>query len=86
MVEQTSSTNKVVVIMGEVGAGKSTFANMLTGKNLADIGDDPDGVTKEIKTYYANIHGQEVLVADLPGFGDIDVSTEALIDQWNKTI
>ncbi len=42
------SSVKYVAIVGEVGSGKSSFTNILTDSHNAVVGDEPDGVTKDI--------------------------------------
>lgn len=44
-----------IVIIGAAGQGKSSLINLLVGKEIAKVGDDLDGVTKDISEYRAQI-------------------------------
>ena len=59
-----------IAILGACGNGKSTLTNNILGKEVSEVGDFAEGVTKTIKRYYGELHGREIEVIDLPGFGD----------------
>ena len=46
------------------------------------VGDDLDGVTKNISAYKTilNTANLELILYDLPGFGDVDVNVETLAE------
>ncbi|KAM3133722.1 intein-mediated protein splicing [Paramecium bursaria] len=81
-----------IVVIGAAGQGKSSLINLLMDnkddEKNAKVGDDLDGVTKEITEFQAQI-GQsniQLVLYDLPGFGDIEVSVDILTQQWNTKL
>jgi len=68
-----NSDTKYIALIGETGAGKSTLVSILTGRN-AVAGNNPDGVTKDITFFDSVSKSPPLKVADVPGFGDMDVN------------
>jgi predicted GTPase len=74
---------KRLLIVGEVGDGKSTMINALrdpTRSGEAEAGRSARGVTKQIMSYVGlPINGHPVELLDTPGVGDKDVTPTKLI-------
>ncbi len=69
-------------IAGRSNVGKSTLINLLTGrKNLARVSKTP-GRTREVNFFRA---GNELMIADLPGYGYARVSREETA-RWTELI
>ena len=68
------------MVIGAAGSGKSSLINLLMNKDIAKVGDDLDGVTKEITEYKTRLglNNLELVLYDVPGFGDIDVNLDEL--------
>jgi len=65
-----------ILIVGKVGAGKSSLINLLLGKRVAEDGYNPDGVTKEVKSHNGGLGGNKdkpIRFFDTAGVGDADI-------------
>lgn len=62
--------NLRIVVIGEMGAGKSTLVNGLIGQNVAVVGSGARSVTKAVTEYTSVISGVTVKVYDTPGLFD----------------
>ena len=64
--------NLKILLLGEIGVGKSSLGNFLLGQGLFKVNDTPDAVTLEIE----KIERNELTIIDTPGFnsprGDIE--------------
>ena len=65
-----------VLIIGEVGVGKSTLVNGLVGTNLTKTGDSVSAVTKVVDKIKMIKNGIEINIIDTPGLGDLDLEDE----------
>ncbi len=73
---------KIVIFAGRSNVGKSTFINCLVGrKRLAYVSKKP-GRTRKINLFEV---GDNILFADLPGYGYAKVSKEEK-KRWNSNI
>lgn len=79
-----SSTN--IIICGDAGVGKSSFINQVIGKNIAKVGEDVAGVTKDLSFCSGNLKGCPITLVDMPGFGDQDVNIAQLQAMWEKNL
>jgi len=73
---QFSQEDRVVVVMGPTGAGKSTFIEHATRQDGRTIGHKLRSFTTAIRTvrYTHPVDGYPVLFVDTPGFDDTDKS------------
>ena len=82
-IDPTLPTRRLLVV-GEVGDGKSTLINALRDPALshskADAGRGARGITKKIRSYAGlPINGQRIELIDTPGVGDMDITPTKLI-------
>ena len=71
-------TQKNVIVMGLMGAGKSTIVNFLVGEDVALNSDGAISVTKNINKYDSRVHNGLTII-DTPGLGGPDVPVEKWI-------
>ncbi|KAG6915138.1 hypothetical protein DXG01_013077, partial [Tephrocybe rancida] len=84
----TTSTDAMIIILGQTGAGKSTFINHLAGREIMSVGHGLEAYTNTVSDYTipdpTSRHGQVILV-DTPGFDDDDTNDLQInkrIVQW----
>jgi GTP-binding protein EngB required for normal cell division len=77
---------KSIIICGDAGVGKSSFINQVIGKNIAKVGEDVAGVTKDLSFCSGNLKGCPITLVDMPGFGDQDVNIAQLQAMWEKNL
>ncbi|KAM3133725.1 hypothetical protein pb186bvf_014134 [Paramecium bursaria] len=77
-----------IVVIGASGQGKSSLINIILNEDKAMAGNDLDGVTKNISEYETQLdqNNLKLILYDLPGFGDADISVDQLAEQWNKVL
>ena len=64
---RTSRQNGFILI-GSIGAGKSTLINVLFNEKVAEVGRSQSAVTKESKVYYLKLkNGKYISLRDTPG-------------------
>lgn len=61
---------KVAILLGNTGVGKSSFINSITNKKLCKIGDDAISCTKKILQVDTNSNGFNYYFVDTPGLDD----------------
>lgn len=69
-----------IIVWGEAGDGKSTLINELVGKQVAEAGKKPGGVTKDLTSYSAQIQKFSVRLWDMPGAGDKDIPAYRVLE------
>ena len=57
-----------------MGAGKSTFLNILMGYDEFETGDEEVSCTKDPKVLYSDL--AKLWIMDLPGYGDPEMTDE----------
>ncbi|KAF8421532.1 P-loop containing nucleoside triphosphate hydrolase protein [Terfezia claveryi] len=67
---ETSPAEKVILVTGVTGAGKSSFIQTITGDSNVVIGHGLHSSTQAITTYLAVIEGTHYRFLDTPGFND----------------
>ncbi|KAF8423557.1 P-loop containing nucleoside triphosphate hydrolase protein [Tirmania nivea] len=65
---------KVILVMGVTGAGKSRFIRTITGDSRVTVGDTLRSTTQIIASYGAVLDGQPYRFLDTPGFNDTERS------------
>ena len=73
------SLEKVFVLLGETGVGKSSFINGITKTQDCDVGDDATSCTKNIMMTNTIINGTNYYIIDTPGFQDSKIEEEKII-------
>ena len=73
------SLEKVFVLLGETGVGKSSFINGITKTHDCDVGDDASSCTKNIMMTNTIINGTNYYIIDTPGFQDSKIEEEKII-------
>ena len=74
------SFEKVFVLLGETGVGKSSFINGITKEENCNRGDDSFSCTKNIEMVNTLINGTNFYIIDTPGFGDSNIKEEKIIE------
>ena len=70
----------VIAIVGRPNVGKSTLFNFLTKSREALVVDRP-GVTRDRQFGIANINGQDFILVDTAGLGELNPDNEVMIKQ-----
>ena len=65
-----NSQHRVILFIGVVGAGKSSFVNFLAGERVAEVGNGFYAVTTESSCWDIEIQGRWLRVVDIPGSFD----------------
>ena len=74
------SLEKVFVLLGETGVGKSSFINGITKSQDCDVGDDASSYTKNIMMTNTIINGTNYYIIDTPEFQDSKIKEEKIIE------
>ena len=75
---------KVIVLLGLTGAGKSSLINGIVGKNECKIGHDTQSCTKSLKIVNYLKDGINYYLIDTPGFDDSQLTEEKIISILNE--
>ncbi|RDL38651.1 uncharacterized protein BP5553_02991 [Venustampulla echinocandica] len=81
----------IIAIMGQTGAGKSTFINSLGGRHIQTgrvptIGHGLESETSKVSWYRALANGRTVYIIDSPGFDDDNHSDRHILHQVSKDL
>ncbi|KAG6807943.1 hypothetical protein H0H92_005934 [Tricholoma furcatifolium] len=71
--ENPSSSDLVIVVMGATGSGKSTFVNLLFEEEVAPVGHDLASETQLVRAYHlpdSEFPQNRIIIVDTPGFDD----------------
>ena len=60
-----------ILVIGEVGTGKSTLINNLLGKEVASVGHTMESETQNVNPHEVVANGVPVVVYDTPGLDDV---------------
>ena len=75
------------ILTGKTGAGKSTFINVLLGKETAKVERSLIKVTPEPQVYYHRLkNGKCISLVDTPGLSDTDINEEDIDKKHLKNI
>jgi GTP-binding protein EngB required for normal cell division len=78
----TSTRSKAIdiVLLGEIGVGKSSLVNLIARENVAEVSSDTIGCTKTAVKYTFEENGRTFHLYDTPGLVDPQMGVEPFID------
>ena len=78
----TSTRSKAIdiVLLGEIGVGKSSLINLIARENVAEVSSDTIGCTKTAVKYTFEEKGRTFHLYDTPGLVDPQMGVEPFID------
>lgn len=78
----TSSSSKAIdiVLLGEIGVGKSSLINLIAREDVAEVSSDTIGCTKTAVKYIFEEKGRTLHLYDTPGLVDPQMGVEPFID------
>ena len=68
--QQLQCPDRVVLLLGAGGVGKSSFVNFMAGERLTEVGNGFYGVTTKSAFWDIEIQGRRLRMIDLPGSFD----------------
>ena len=81
--ELKNPNHHVILLIGVVGAGKSSFVNFLAGERVAEVGNGFYAVTTETSSWDFEIQGRWFRVVDIPGsFDPLRNRVQDASDNW----
>ncbi|KAF2833840.1 hypothetical protein CC86DRAFT_277603, partial [Ophiobolus disseminans] len=80
----SSPTDPIIAVVGATGAGKSSFIEMLGGRdasgNKPGVGHNLESCTRNVTWYHASVDAQSVQLLDTPGFDDTTLSDSEVLE------
>jgi len=89
--DDLSPDDIIIAVMGPAGSGKSTFINIITGLETANVGHDLGLCTKEVEKFRHSLPGLaygDLVFVDTPGFDYMsksDLEVLKMVDNWLKS-
>jgi len=89
--DDLSPDDIIIAVMGPTGSGKSTFINIITGFETANVGHNLELCTKEVEKFRHSLPGLaygDLVFVDTPGFDDTsksDLEVLKMVDNWLKS-
>ena len=81
--ELRNPNHRVTLLIGVVGAGKSSFVNFLAGERVVEVGNGFYAVTTESSCWDIEIKGRWLRVVDIPGsFDSARNRIQDVSDNW----
>ena len=68
--ESSDRTSKSLLVIGKVGAGKSTVLNKLANEEIFESSNKPSSCTKIVASKKINFEGYPLKIFDVPGLCD----------------
>jgi len=76
--------SRSILILGETGHGKSTFANFILGEQKFNVGPGLIAVTDASEQYTKTINGRKIQIIDTCGFSDNSKAVEQHLEQVSR--
>ena len=67
---ELGTSEKIILVMGETGVGKSSFINSFSGKNKCKVGEDVTACTQDPQIVGTFKDGYNIYLIDTPGLND----------------
>ena len=83
MMHEGKRTLKILVV-GQLGSGKSALINALLGQTIATEGDSPTKVTTSVLKYYVQRNGVDVTIFDTPGLLDPSENDQGMMKKIQR--
>ena len=83
-IDINGAKEKIVVLLGLTGAGKSSLINGIVGRQECEIGHKTESCTKKLKIVNYLKDGINYYLVDTPGFDDSKLTEEEIISKLNE--
>ena len=83
-IDINGAKEKIVVLLGLTGAGKSSLINGIVGRQECEIGHKTESCTKKLKIVNCLKDGINYYLIDTPGFDDSKLTEEEIISKLNE--
>ncbi|KAG8683763.1 hypothetical protein FRC09_015867 [Ceratobasidium sp. 395] len=84
-IQPLSKDVAIIVLFGATGAGKTTFANVSSGRDGLTVGHGVKSCTQEVeKTEEFIVDGRPVVLVDCPGFDDTHLSDAEILERISE--